>query len=84
MKPWKEECWVIPPEQNGSFVANMEKVLEVYKRPLDPKNPVVCMDESPKQLIAETRVSIPASPGQLERHDYEYRRCGLCNIFIDG
>ena len=61
----------------------MEKVLEVYKRPLDPKNPVVCMDESPKQLIAETRVPIPASPGQLERHDYEYRRCGMCNIFIE-
>lgn len=60
----------------------MEKVLEVYKRPLDPKNPVVCMDESPKQLIAETRVPIPASPGQPERHDYEYRRCGMCNIFI--
>jgi len=60
----------------------MEKVLEVYKRPLDPKNPVVCMDESPKQLIAETRVPIPASPGQPEKHDYEYRRCGMCNIFI--
>lgn len=82
IKPWREEGWVIPPEQNGSFVANMEKVLEVYKRPFDLKNPVVCMDESPKQLIAETRVPIPASPGQPERHDYEYRRCGMCNIFI--
>ena len=55
IKPWKKEGWVIPPEHNGSFVANMEKVLEVYKRPIDPKNPVVCMDESPKKLIAETR-----------------------------
>jgi DDE superfamily endonuclease len=60
----------------------MENVLDVYKRPLDPKNPVVCMDESPKQLISETRVPIPASPGRPERHDYEYRRCGMCNIFI--
>ena len=60
----------------------MENVLDVYKRPLDPKNPVVCMDESPKQLIAETRIPIPASPGQPERHDYEYRRCGMCNVFI--
>jgi len=60
----------------------MEKVLEVYKRPLDPKHPVVCMDESPKQLIGETRVPIPASPGQPERHDYEYQRFGMCNIFI--
>ncbi|MCX9026693.1 MAG: IS630 family transposase [Candidatus Methanoperedens sp.] len=82
IKPWKKEGWVIPPEHNGSFVANMEKVLEVYKRPIDPKNPVVCMDESPKQLIAETRIPIPASPGQPEKHDYEYKRCGMCNVFI--
>ena len=60
----------------------MEMVLDVYKRPLDPCYPVVCMDESPKQLIAETRVPIPASPGQPEKHDYEYRRCGVCNIFL--
>jgi len=60
----------------------MERVLDVYKRPFDPSNPVICMDESPKQLIAETRVPIPALPGQLARHDYEYRRCGSCNIFI--
>ncbi len=74
--------WVIPPEHNGSFVANMEKVLDVYKRPYDPQNPIVCMDESPKQLIAETRIPVPASPGQPAKHDYEYRRCGMCNIFL--
>jgi len=73
---------VIPPEQNGSFVANMEKVLDVYKRPFDSRFPVVCMDESPKQLIGETRTSILASPGQLARYDYEYKRCGMCNIFM--
>jgi len=55
---------LIPPEHNGSFVANMEKVLDVYKRPYDPFHPVVCMDESPKQLIGETRVPIPESKGQ--------------------
>jgi len=60
----------------------MEMVLDIYKRPLDPRYPVVCMDESPKQLIAETRVSIPASPGQPAKHDYEYERCGVCNIFL--
>jgi hypothetical protein len=60
----------------------MEKVLDVYKRPYDPKNPVVCMDESPKQLIAETRIPIPASPGKLEKHDYEYERRGMCNVLI--
>lgn len=60
----------------------MERVLDVYKRPFDPRYPVVCMDESPKQLIAETRVPVPASPGQPIKHDYEYRRCGMCNIFL--
>jgi len=73
---------VIPPAHNGSFVANMELVLDVYKRPYDPRYPVVCMDESPKQLIAETRTPIPHSPGQPALHDYEYRRCGVCNIFL--
>lgn len=73
---------MIAPESSGSFVANMEKVLDVYKRPYDPLRPVVCMDESPKQLISETRKPIPASPGQPARYDYEYRRCGVSNIFI--
>jgi hypothetical protein len=60
----------------------MERVLSVYKRILDPRYPVVCMDESPRQLIAERRVPISASPGQPARHDYEYKRCGVCNIFL--
>jgi len=63
-------------------VAHMEMVLDVYKRALDPQRPVVCMDESPKQLIAETRIPISASPGKPARHDYEYKRCGVCNIFL--
>jgi len=73
---------LIPPDHNGSFVANMEKVLDVYKRPYDPLHPIVCMDESPKQLIGEKKVPIPSSKGQPEKHDYEYIRCGVCNIFI--
>ena len=73
---------MIPPEQNGSFVANMEMVLDVYKRPFDSKFPVVCMDESPKQLIGETKTPIPATQGQLAKYDYEYKRCGVCNIFM--
>lgn len=82
LKPWRQKGWIIPPEQNGNFVAKMENVLDVYKRPYNPRHPVVCMDESPKQLIGETRVPIPASSGQLAKHDYEYRRCGVCNIFL--
>jgi hypothetical protein len=73
---------VIPPLQNGEFVANMEFVLDVYKRPYDPYHPIVCMDESPKQLIAETRTPVSLSPGRPAMHDYEYKRCGVCNIFM--
>jgi len=60
----------------------MEHVLEVYKRPYDPLRPVVCMDESPKQLIGETRHPLPMKPGEPARFDYEYRRCGVCSIFL--
>jgi hypothetical protein len=60
----------------------MEKLLDVYKRKFDQLNPVVCMDESPKQLIAETRDPIKSMPGIPARNDYEYKRCGMCNIFI--
>lgn len=60
----------------------MERVLDVYKRPYDPDNPVVCMDESPKQLIEEKRPSIAMKPGQETLVDYEYIRNGVVNIFI--
>jgi len=60
----------------------MEDVLDVYKRPYDPKRPMVCLDETSKQLIAETRVPVPASPGQPARHDYEYKRNGVANLFM--
>ena len=62
----------------------MEKVLEVYKRPYDSSRPVVCMDESPKQLIGERKTPIPAKPGSEERYDYEYVRNGVCNIFMSN
>jgi transposase len=60
----------------------MENVLDVYKRPYDPENPVVCMDETPRQLIKETRTPIPGAKGRLERHDYEYERCGVFTVFM--
>ncbi len=74
--------WVIPPAQNSEFVAHMEQVLDVYKRPYNKDFPVVCMDESPKQLIEEGRASVPIKPGQEERVDYEYVRHGVVNIFM--
>lgn len=60
----------------------MEDVLDLYAEPPDPLRPKVCFDETPKQLIAETRQSLPARPGQPERFDYEYRRNGTCNLFL--
>jgi len=60
----------------------MEDVLEVYQRPHNPDRPVVCLDETTKQLIKETRVSIPAKPGHSVRHDYEYGRNGTANLFM--
>ena len=60
----------------------MEDVLEVYHRPHDPGCPVVCVDETSKQLIAETRVPIAAKPGHPARHDYEYQRNGTANLFM--
>jgi hypothetical protein len=60
----------------------MEDVLEVYQRPHDPACPVVCVDQTSKQLIAETRVPIAAKPGRPARHDYEYERNGTANLFM--
>lgn len=60
----------------------MEDVLDVYHRPYDPKRPLVCMDETSKQLVAETRAPIAAQPGQPRRFDYEYERKGTANIFM--
>jgi len=60
----------------------MEDILDVYQRPYDPQRPLVCVDETSKQLLAETRVPIAAKPGQPARHDYEYRRNGTANLFM--
>jgi hypothetical protein len=74
--------WCIPPGQDAAFVAAMEQVLEVYKRPYDPQRPVVAMDEQPKQLLSETRTPIAAAPGRPERVDYEYVREGVCVVWM--
>jgi hypothetical protein len=82
LKPHLQKQWVIPPDANAPFVANMEDVLEVYQRPHDPACPVVCLDETSKQLIKETRVPVAAKPGRPARHDYEYERNGTANLFM--
>jgi len=73
---------VIPPLENGDFVANMEMVLDIYKIPYNKDLPVVCMDESPKQLIKETRIPIERKSGSDAKEDFEYERCGVANIFM--
>ena len=66
----------------ADFVWRMEDVLDLYTQPYDSKHPVVCFDEQPRQLIAETRTPLPVAPGRAERIDYEYRRAGTANLFL--
>ena len=81
LKPWQKDMWCIP-KVDAEFVARMEDVLDLYGEAPDPKRPVVCFDESPIQLVSETRQPIPAAPGRTERYDYEYRRNGTANLFV--
>ena len=81
LKPWREKMWCVP-KIDGEYVARMEDVLDLYAEPPDPARPVVCLDESPVQLIGEVRAPIPAAPGQIEQVDYEYRRNGTLNLFV--
>ena len=81
LKPWQKKMWCIP-QVDAAYVARMEDVLDLYAEAAEPAEPVVCFDESPVQLIGETRVPIAASPGQPARIDYEYRRNGTSNLFV--
>ena len=67
---------------SAEFVACMEDVLDLYAEPYDPERPVVCFDETSKQLLAEKRSPIPPKPARRERYDYEYQRNGTRNLFM--
>jgi hypothetical protein len=82
LKPHLKKYWVIPPKANAAFVAAMEDTLEVYHRPHDPDQPLVCLDETSKQLVAETRTPLPMLPGKPACYDYEYERRGTANLFM--
>lgn len=82
LKAWLKKQWCIAPEANAEFVCKMEEVLEVYQRPYDRKRPLVCMDETSKQLAGETRVPVAAAAGRPTRYDYEYVRNGTANVFL--
>ncbi|MFL5283950.1 MAG: IS630 family transposase [Rhodopila sp.] len=81
LKPWRRDMWCIP-QVDGTYVARMEDVLDLYAEPPDPQRPVVCFDESPIQLIGEVREPILPAPGRPERSDCEYRRNGTANLFV--
>jgi DDE superfamily endonuclease len=81
LKPWLKKQWCIP-EVSAEFVAAMEDVLEGYAELYDPSRPKVNFDETTKQLIKETRLPLPAQPGQPPRYDYEYERNGTRNLFL--
>ena len=78
----KIEYWVIPPDQDAEFVADMEAVLETYAEAYDPQKPVLCMDEQPVQLLKETRLPIAATKDHARRVDYEYERAGTASLFM--
>jgi len=82
LKPWLKQMWCIPPKANSAFVCAMEDILEVYKRPYNAEEPLVCMDETTKQLTREIRHAIPIEGGRATRIDYEYERNGVCNLFM--
>ena len=74
--------WVLPPEANAEFVKAMEKVLDLYKKPLDIDVPVVNMDEQSVTLREDIRDPCPTQPGQVKRVDNEYRRNGTAQLFL--
>lgn len=75
------EEWCVP-EHGAEFVAAMEDVLAVYERPYDPSRPVVCLDESSRQLVGEFRDGLPARPGSAAKRDYQYVRNGIADVFV--
>jgi hypothetical protein len=83
LKPHLSKYWKIPPDSNAEFVAKMENVLSVYTLPYDPDFPVVCMDESTKQLVGEVTDPIEAAPGHPKLKDDEYIRKGVASIFME-
>ena len=83
LKPWLKECWCIPPQGSAEFVCAMEDVLEVYQRQRYGDNEVlVCLDETSKQQVSETRQPRPSRPGAARAYDYEYQRNGVSNLFM--
>ena len=73
---------MIPPEQDAAFVCQMEEILQLYTRREDPRYPMVCFDETSKQLLQEIQPPRPSAPGVARRYDYQYERNGVCNLAL--
>ena len=94
VKPHLSKYWCIPKENDVSFITNMEDILGIYQKPYNPRRPVICMDEKPVQLLDEIRSRVGAKPlridpetalpkpGEVEKIDAEYIRCGTASIFM--
>ena len=81
LKPWQQKMWCVP-TIDTEYVARMEDVLDLYTQPPAPGTAVLCVDESPRQLIGEVRTPIPVAPGRPARQDCEYHRNGTANVFL--
>jgi hypothetical protein len=75
--------WKIPPDHCAAFAVCMEDVLDLYHAPYDPQFPLVCMDESNKQLVGEVHAPLPPAPGRGQINDHEYVRNGVAEIFLE-
>lgn len=82
LKPWLKKEWKIPPRSSEEFVWRMEAVLDIYKRPYDAENPVLCFDESSKQQIEDVIDVLPMRLGEIAKYDSEYKRNGVSNLFM--
>ncbi len=80
LKPWREKMWCVS-ELNEEYVRKLEDVLELYERPYNQAEPVVCVDEKPVTLHKDVRSPRPPVPGQIAKRDSEYERCGTANVF---
>ncbi len=80
IKPWREKMWCIP-KLNQEYINRMEDLLDLYEKPYNFKEPVICLDERPIQLLSDMRESIPMKPGYVKKRDYEYKRHGTTNAF---
>jgi transposase len=80
LKPWQQKSWCVP-DLTPEYIRNMEDVLEVYERPIDPLRPLLCVDEKPIQLLEDVRQGTGLHSGKIKKQDFEYKRNGTANVF---